>query len=345
MHLATLAFFALWLHALLQWAHRWGLGRCARVTALVLVAAHASLMEPRMWAAANNAVAAAALGAQGSLALLSDRRRGRVFGALLIALGILARADAVLWVGWTWIGRCSARTNPRVLIGTVVLGALALFLSVGQAGRFVLEPSKGLTLVGGVSWPWQGVDPRAGGVAVVGMAIVAAFVGERRARPPLRVAALMLLALFTAGSLSSWAPSGRYLVVGVAAGALALVSAGRWGHRLALALAAVHVVAVFVGSAPRALREQAAAETALYRAVREFSANSAAAPLDEVVVLDPPPLGWTADVADLENIVSAAARRIVRVRIEESDGEWRVRPGVPVWRWVGGRWESTRSPL
>jgi hypothetical protein len=84
MHLLVGITWLALLAAVDRWLQKWTEAtRLDRALALLLVAAHAALVEPRLWAAAGNGVLASALGAWGAWWIAKSNARSRGLGVLL----------------------------------------------------------------------------------------------------------------------------------------------------------------------------------------------------------------------------------------------------------------------
>jgi hypothetical protein len=133
------------------------------------------------------------------------------------------------------------------------------------------------------------------------------------------------------GALAGWTPAGRYVLVPAVALALLLGRVPGRGRLLLVPWLALHLASAWFGGSSADLLDRSAAETGLYRVVRDTPVF-----MDRLVVQDPPPLGWTDSAADAENVVSAARRRSVAVAVRGAE--------IPVgssWatvRWDGSAW-------
>lgn len=326
MHLLVALCWVALVAGTLRWHRHFGGGTAGAVVAALALAGHGALVEPRLWAAAGNGVLAGALGVWGAWRLhAGPGPAGRGAGALLLVLAVLARADAlVLLVLPAVAGSRQGRAVGLPLLALAVAGAAALAWMVTGGGGWAYRPADGGHLLRLLVLPWGPPLPAAAAAVAGTAAILPCLAGGWllvRAAP--RTAACLLAAAMVAvaGSLVDWTAAGRYVLM--PAVTLALALAGWWegggGTRrfgtgrglrvLVVAWLAVAALAVVRGRTAAELQAISAAETALYRAVR------AALPLpaDRLTVLDAPPLGWSGEAGDAENVVSAAARRPVTV--------------------------------
>jgi hypothetical protein len=310
---------------------------------------HGALVEARLWAAASNGVWAVALGL---VALdCADHGRRRVgWEVAAWAAAALLRADALALLVLR-APRPRRRGARFALLGLfLLLGAATLAWMLQAGGDWTFRPQDSGRALRLLLVPYGGPLPRAAQLvlaATVGVGllwvVLRNWLGAQR--PSSATAAVVGVgALLAAFSLSDWSVAGRYLLVPaqlsawlLAVGGDALGRAPR-GRRPQLALAAVAwafvaagTVSTWVGRTAEDLRGRAAAETALYRRVRELASTPAWERTQTVVLLDAPPVGWHSSAADLENVVSVALRREVAVGRQDV--------GSPTTlRYVGGRW-------
>jgi hypothetical protein len=171
----------------------------------------------------------------------------------------------------------------------------------------------------------------AAALAVAGLAAAVGVV-LRFGTPRLVSLAAAAVAVVVAGSLAGWTPAGRYVLMPVVALALVLGNVqGRW-RLLVMAWLAVHLAGTWFGNTSRDLRQRSDRETGLYRTVQAAGERVQ----DRLVVVDPPPLGWTDSAADLENVVSAARRRAVAVMVRPAGAA--VPDPWPVLVWEDWSW-------
>ena len=339
MHVLILAAWLVLVAGLVRWHRAWGGNTSGALLAVLALTAHGALVEPRLWASAGNGVLAAALAVWGAWLLREKGARPWRFGVgvLLLALGILARADAVVLVALPLAER--RRRDLPGFATAGLMGAILLAWMMFAAGDAPsIDPAAGGRLLRLLLVPWGPPLPVFGAAAlgILGLA-AAAVVILRGGAPRLVALAATTGAVVVAGSLSGWTPAGRYVLM--PAVALALLLGGATGrNRLLLApWLMLHLASAWFGGTTADLLQRSGAETGLYRVVRD-----APGPLDRLVIQDPPPLGWTDSAADAENVASAARRRAVAVAVRGAE--------LPVAAsWSAVRWDGTtwilRTPV
>jgi hypothetical protein len=234
-----------------------------------------------------------------------------------------------------WLLALAVERRGRALGGVLVLGAAALLLSTRATG-IAFDPLSGGELLRRLVIPYGaplGVTSTLW--ITVAVSLRAAWSWWRREDEALRFAWSVAAAVAVAASCTPWSAAGRYLVLPVAAAAIGLagIPSRRWRRGVLLALLLFHLPAIW-GSGARDLRTVARIETSLAHVVRQH-ANAIGS---TILVVDPPRLGWKGSAADLENVVSTALLREVRVQTRSaapSDGAWL--------RYAGGHWIFTPS--
>lgn len=345
MHLLVALCWVALVAGALRWHRHFGGGTPGAVVAALVLAGHGALVEPRLWAAAGNGVLAGALAVWGAWRLhAGPGAAGRGAGALLLALAVLARADALVLLVLPAVARAGGgRAAGGALLALGAAGAAALAWMVAGGGGWALRPADAGHLLRLLALPWGPPLPAAAAAAVgVAGTLAGLAAGVLLAARAPRTAACLLAAAMVAvaGSLVDWTAAGRYVLMPAVTLALAVAGwweggaggarpfgAGRGLRPAVLVWLAVAALAVGRGRTAAELRTISAAETALYRAVQ------AARPLpaDRLTVLDAPPLGWTGAAGDFENVVSAAARRPVTVDLAATPATDLAFP-VAVWR-------------
>ncbi|RKZ16971.1 hypothetical protein DRQ50_05545 [bacterium] len=333
MHVLVLLAWLVLAAGLVRWHRAWGGGTMGALLAVFVLTAHGALVEPRLWASAGNGVLAAALAIWGVWLLREDGIRPWRFGlgAVLLALGILARADAVLLLALPLAERRRCELSGWSTVG-LMGAALLAWMMVAAGDMPVVAPAAGGRLLRLLLVPWGPPLPVFGAMAlgVGGLAGAAVVVVRSTRQRPVALAAIAG-AVVLAGSVTGWSPAGRYVLMPTIALALLLGAAEGRNRLLLVPWLALHLAGIWFGNTTADLLGRSTAETGLYRVVRD-----APGPLDRLVVQDPPPLGWTGSAADAENVASAARRRSVAVAIRGSD-----LPVADSWaavRWDGAAW-------
>jgi hypothetical protein len=318
---------------LVRWHRTWGGDAAGALLAVGALVAHGALAEPRLWASAGNGVLAAAAGVWGAWLLLETgaTRTRLVAGAMLLALAVLARADAVLLLVLLQADRRQRSRWGWAAVGAAGVGLLIWMVAVG--GAWSLQPAAGGRLLRLLLVPWGPPLP-ALAAAILGVAglAAAAFAILRLGTPRAVALAAAAAAVIVAGSLAGWTPAGRYVLMPAVALALVLGAVrGRW-RLLVMAWLAVHLTGTWFGNGTWDLLHRSHRETGLYRAVQAAGDRVG----DRLVVVDPPPMGWTDSAADLENVASAARRGAVAVMVRRADAA--VPDGWPVLVWEDWEW-------